>query len=227
MAITAKFQADFSSFLGAIDKAELALVDFGKGANKVESSLNRMVDNFSGRKLIQEASLMTIAVEKAGGTAALTSKELEQVASKANEAADKLRRLGYEVPPGLQKLADETKNVTGGFETMKSVVSGLAGAFGVAFSIGAVISFGKEIAADADALEKLHDKTGISVEGLQLMRIAGDDAGVSMESMASAVNMLQKKLGTGLWRGRGPERPRHQCRGVHQARWRGPDGGPV
>jgi len=197
MAITAKFQADFSSFLGAIDKAELALVDFGKGANKVESSLNKMVDNFSGRKLIQEASLMTIAVEKAGGTAVLTAKELETVGNKANDAADKLRRLGYEVPQGLQKLADETKNATTGFESMKTVVSGLAGAFGVAFSLGAVISFGKEVLADADALQKLHDKTGISVEGLQLMRIAGDDAGVSLDSMASAVTMLQKKLGSG------------------------------
>ncbi len=197
MAINAKFVADFSSFIAAIDKAELALVDFGKGANKVESSLNRMVDNFSGRKMIQEAALMTIAVEKAGGTATLTAKELQQVGAKADEAADKMRRLGYEVPAGLQKLQQETKSATSGFESMKSVVSGLAGAFGVAFSLGAVISFGREILADADSLQKFHDKTGISVEGLQAMRIAGDDAGVSLESMSSAVTMLQKKLGTG------------------------------
>src|SRR6185369_8035542 len=112
MAVTAKFQADFSSFIQAIDKAEVALVDFGKGAGKVESSLNRMVDNFSGRKLVQEASLMTIAVEKAGGVAKLTAQEIERVGAKANEAADKMKRLGYEVPAGLKKLADETKNAS-------------------------------------------------------------------------------------------------------------------
>jgi len=66
MAITATFKADFSSFLDAIDKAEIALVDFSKGASRVESSLNRMVDKFSGRKLIQDAMLMTAAIEEMG-----------------------------------------------------------------------------------------------------------------------------------------------------------------
>jgi hypothetical protein len=143
LAVTAKFSADFSSFIQAIDKAEIALVDFGKGAGKVESSLNRMVDNFSGRKLVQEASLMTIAVEKAGGVAKLTAQEIERVGAKANEAADKMKRLGYEVPAGLQKLADETKNASvetdslglsftkfvGGLVTAQAILGAIKGVF--------------------------------------------------------------------------------------------------
>lgn len=197
MAVTAKFQADFSSFLSAIDKAEVALVDFSKGANKVETSLNRMVDNFSGRKLIQEASLMTIAIEKAGGTSKLTARELETVGAKANDAADKMRRLGYEVPAGLQKLADETKGATRSFDGLTKSISGIASAFGIVFGAAAVVNFGKQLLDDADALTKLHDVTGISIEGLQRFQIAGDDAGNTLDEITSAIVKMEDKLASG------------------------------
>ncbi len=197
MAVTAKFQADFSGFIAAIDKADVKLVDFSKGANKVEASLNRMVDNFSGRKMIQEAGLMTIAIDKAGGISKLTAKEIEQVGARANEAADKLKRLGYEVPAGLQKLADSTKTATSGFSDMKSVVGSLLGAFGVTFSIGAVVSFGKEVFAAADALQKLKDVTGISTQGLQKFQIAGDDAGNTLDQITAAIVKMEDKLAGG------------------------------
>lgn len=86
-------------------------------------------------------------------------------------------------------------NASSAFGGMSSAALQLAGAFGLAFSVGQLVTWGRELMADADALTRLHDKTGISVEGLQAMRIAGDDAGVSLESMTSAVNMLQKRLG--------------------------------
>jgi len=200
MAITATFKADFSSFLDAIDKAEIALVDFSKGASKVETTLNRMVDNFSGRKLIQEASLMTIAVEKAGGIAKLTADQLQTVGSKAAEAAEKMQKLGYEVPAGLQRLADAAKEANKSGNDMASwmgKVSGLLGAFGIGVGVTAAVNFAKAVMDDADALMKLHDRTEISVESLQAMRTAGDDAGVTVETMADAVNKLQERLGRG------------------------------
>jgi len=200
MAITATFKADFSSFLDAIDKAEIALVDFSKGASRVETTLNKMVDSFSGRKLIQEASLMTIAVEKAGGVAKLTADQLQSVGAKANEAAEKMRKLGYEVPAGLQRLADAANEANKSGNEMASwmgKVQGLLGAFGIGIGVTAAINFAKAVMADADALMKLHDRTEISVESLQAMRVAGDDAGVTVETMADAVNKLQERLGRG------------------------------
>jgi hypothetical protein len=193
----AKFQADFSSFLQAINQADVKLADFGKGANKVESSLNKMVDSFSGRKLIQEASLMTIAVEKAGGTAALTARELEQLGTRINEAADKMKRLGYEVPAGMQKLADETKNATGAgntFGAMLTSVNGLLGAFGIGLSVTAVLGFARAILNSADSLEKLHDKTGISITGLQRFQVAGDDAGNTLDEITTAIVRMEDRL---------------------------------
>ena len=72
MAINAVFKADFSSFQTAVDKAQAELVDLSKGADRVGTSLNRMVDQLSGRKLIQEALLMDKAIESIGGTSKLT-----------------------------------------------------------------------------------------------------------------------------------------------------------
>ena len=111
MAISGKLQADFGSFLDAVAQANLKLVDMGKGASSVETKLNNMVANFSGRKVVQEALAMTTALEAAGGSSKLTTAELEKVGAKAAEAAEKMRKLGYEVPPGIQKLADETAHL--------------------------------------------------------------------------------------------------------------------
>jgi len=200
MAVTAKFQADFSSFLDAINKAEAELVDFGKGASNVESKLNRMVDNFSGRKLIQEATLMATAIEKAGGATTLTAKELDSVSAKAAEAADKMHRLGYEVPPGIQKLADATHNAAGAGREMSSAfanVTSLLSAFGITAGIAGIVNLGKAIFADADALTKMHDKTGIAIGGLQILQAAGDDAGNTIEQISDAINKMQVRISGG------------------------------
>ena len=200
MPVNATFTADFSNFLKAVDMAEVALVDFGKGASTVEKSLNKMVDNFSGRKIIQEAHLLTIAVEEAGGIAKLTAKELDQVGAKANEAAEKMKKLGYEVPKGLQDLADATKHVEGGVSGMSSAVASFAGNLGamaLAKATEMAIEFGKAAFVTADQLVTLSARTGISIEALQTFQAVGDDTSVSLDTMANAVNTLQERLGKG------------------------------
>lgn len=197
MAVTAKFQADFSSFLQAIDKAEVALVDFGQGAGKVESSLNRMVDNFSGRKLIQEASLMTIAVEKAGGIATLTASEIEKVGTKANEAADKMKKLGYDVPAGLQKLADETKNVDTASGALTDTVKTLAAGFLAMFTARAAFSFVKDTINEASALKDLSQQTHINVEELQLLAGGMSEFGVDADTLGKGLYKLSRGIAGG------------------------------
>jgi hypothetical protein len=86
MAITAKFVADFSSFYDAVRKADAQLVDLSQRAGGAEKALNRMVDNFSGRRLVQDAHLMSEAVERVGGVSRLTGTELQRVAAQAREA---------------------------------------------------------------------------------------------------------------------------------------------
>src|SRR5688500_14150490 len=98
MALTAKFVADFTSFQDAVRKAELSLKSFEGIANEVGSSLNRMLDTWSGRKLIQDATLMAQSVERVGGASKLTESELRRVAAATGEAAETMRRMGIEVP---------------------------------------------------------------------------------------------------------------------------------
>ena len=197
MAVTATFKADFSSFTAAVEKAEVKLRSFETGASKVEKSLSRMTDSFSGRRVIQEATLTAKAIDDIGGVSKLTENELKRVSSQAQEAAAKLKAMGMDVPPGIQKIADATKDTSSAFDKFKGAlgsVNGLLGAFGVGLSVSAVVGFGKALLDDADALVKMSDKTGISIQGLQRLQVAGDDAGNTIEEMSSAINQMQNRL---------------------------------
>lgn len=197
---TAKFIADFTTFQTAVKQAEASLVDFSKGASTVERSLARMTDSFSGRAVIQQAELTARAVSDIGGASRLTESELRRVASTTGEAVAKLKAMGMEVPPGIAKLADETKNAAaaaGGFGAKLQTVNGLLGGLGIGLSVGAVVNFGKALLDDADALTKMSARSGETVRVLQQMQIAGDDAGNTVEEMTAATNQLQNRLASG------------------------------
>jgi len=200
MALTGTFIADFSSFYDAVQKADVQLKTLGDGAGKVGSQLNRMVDQFSGRKLIQDATVMERAIEEIGGVAKLTEKELTQVSAKASDALAKMKALGMEAPVGLQKLADAGKPVSSWFERMTGLTGQLAQGLklvGIGFGVDAIIGFTKSILANADALTKLEAKTGISIRGLQLLQAAAEDAGNTLEDITAAVTAGQNKMAGG------------------------------
>ncbi len=212
MPITATFQADFSSFSDAVAAAQTKLVTFEDDARKVTTSLSAMERSLSGVAIVQAATVAAEAVDRLGGVSKLTYAELQKLGGTAQQAVDKLQALGQTVPTGIQSLADrargaseemlrlasatkQNETATTDWGSALSTAKGVLGAFGIETGLAAVVNFGKAILEDADALTKMHDKTGISVEGLQALRIAGDDAGVSLDDMTSAVNMLQKRLG--------------------------------
>jgi hypothetical protein len=83
------------------------------------------------------------------------------------------------------------------FDAIKGTALNLAAAFGVTFSVSAVVAFGRELFRAADELTTLHDKTGISIEGLQRFQIAGDDAGNSLDELTAAIVKMEDKLVSG------------------------------
>jgi hypothetical protein len=109
MAITGIFQANFDSFYDAVEKADVQLKGFEDDANKVGNTLNRLAVSFSGKQIVQDATMMAKAIEEVGGVSKLTEAELTRVSAKAAEAVEKMRALGIEVPANLQKLADASK----------------------------------------------------------------------------------------------------------------------
>lgn len=195
MAITAKFQADFTSFTDAVNKAEVQLRGFDTSADNVSKSLTKMVDSFSGRKVIEQATLMANAVEKVGGVAHLTEAELQKVATTAADAATKLRAFGQDVPQNISDLAKHAKTATTNFGEMKNVVAGVASAFGVAFSVGAVVNFGRQVLLAGDSIQKMADQTGLSTSEVQKLNYVAGQSGTSITSLVSAVQNLQQRLG--------------------------------
>jgi hypothetical protein len=159
--ITARFVADFSSFQDAVLKADITLKNLEADANKVSASLNRMVETFSGRKMIQDALLMTQAVKDVGGASALTATEMARVNATLNEAIAKYTALGKVAPQSMLDLAKATKaaetnsvalvtatktaeTASVSWATSLGQVNRLLGALGIGLSVGAVVSFGKE-----------------------------------------------------------------------------------
>ena len=212
MAVNAKFVADFSSFYKEIQKTAPYLKNLGDDVDKVAKKFDTMTKGFSGDKLIRDAHLMVGALVQSGQIANLTEKELLQLGRTVDAASEKMRRMGIDIPPGFKHISDEAetlrkkladqaaaaKNLSGTHAELLTGVTKLAGAFGIAFGADAVISGVKRMVEGAveysDSLKNMSVATGFSIAGLQRLEAVGAEGGVTLQTMASAVNVLQKQL---------------------------------
>ena len=208
--------------IGAQDQeVQKALASLGQQAKTVDAELARLGNTPVGRealKSIEQIQQATVKLTEAhqrmadravnaargldlvGGASRLTTDELAGLNRIAVKGIDAFRALGQEAPPALLKMAEQTKSVTsagGGFTEFLGKANGLLGAFGIGLSVGALVSFGKGILAAADNLTKLRASTGFSVENLQRFQVAGDDAGNTIEQLATASTKLSDNLVSG------------------------------
>lgn len=197
MAISGTFLADFESFYGAVQKAEVSLKSFESGAGKVETSLNRVTNSLSGTKLIQDATLAAEAVDRIGGVSKLTESELMRLGTQAKEAVAKMTALGQDVPPGIQRIADAAKGAGSQLDNMKNFALSAAGAFGVAFSVGAVVQFGKSVFDSASKIHDLAEQMGISTDAVQGFKFAAEQAGSSLDTVGTAITKMNSHLAEG------------------------------
>lgn len=200
MALSGKINADFASFFSACQQAQTELKGFDVETKNVEKSLNRMVDDFSGRKIQTEAALMVEAIERIGGVSKLTEAELAKVGRTAAEATAKMRATGEDIPPGLQKLADGAKGAATSIDGMGqalSTASGILGAFGIGLSLDSLVSFGKAVLDDADALMAMSAKTGLTTDALQRFQTVGNASGTTIEEMSAAIVQLENRIAGG------------------------------
>src|SRR4030095_7905829 len=167
MALAATFTANFSSFYDAVDKAEAKLKDFGDGADKVGGRLNTLANQFSGQKIVQEATVMAKAVKDIGGVSFLTEKELARLGATTNEAVAKMKLLGMDVPKNLQEIADKTKGANKATTDWMGSLTKIASAVGIAFSVDAVVNFIGSIFEAASAVKDLSLEWGVSTKAVQ------------------------------------------------------------
>ena len=197
MAITATFKADFTSFTTAVNQAEVELRGFEEGAGKVDSSLTKMANSLSGTKLIQDATLMAEAVERIGGVSMLTEKELQKVSAQASEAAAKLTAMGQDVPPGIQEIADQAKNVESTSQGLIGTLKTLAATFGIAFSVNALKDFAISVIQTGAHIGDLSQKLGVSTEAIQRWKYAAEQGGATIDHVDTAISTMNRTLSDG------------------------------
>jgi hypothetical protein len=240
MAVKATFNADFTSFVDQVNKTNLSMDKMiGTSAN-VQRSISRMFLDFSGQKVIAEATKMARVFEEVGGAAGLTERELLRMGNTARDAIQKMVALGVEVPPGILKIAQAaaaanqpldklaqgmsaagqqatasgrliagmsasgaeaarnfatTTTAVQGFGASLSNANNLLRTFGIGLTVGAIVSFGREILEAGDQIQKMADQTGISTAEVQKLNYIAGQSGSSVQSLVGAVQNLQQQLG--------------------------------
>lgn len=194
MAITAKFTADFSSFVSAVQQAEVQLQSLDAGAGTVEKSLSRMVNNFSGQKVIRDATLMAEVFDRAGGSAKFTEQELAKMGATGSQAAAKLTAMGLDVPPGIQRIADEAKHAEQAHRSLGEVVKDVAIGFAAMFTARAAFNFLADTVQQASALKDLGQQTHINVEEIQRLAGAMSEFGVDADTLGKGLFTLSRKI---------------------------------
>jgi len=197
MALSATFTANFASFYDAVDKADAKLKDFGSGADKVGGRLNTLANQFSGQKIVQEATIMAKAVEEIGGVSKLTEKELARLGATTNEAVAKMKLLGMDVPKNLQAIADQTKDANKATTDWMGTFAKMAAVVAATFSVGAIVNFVGRIFDAASAVKDLSDQWGVSTTAVQQWTGAAKASGVATETVGKSVQFLTEKLGEG------------------------------
>ena len=91
-----------------------------------------------------------------------------------------------------KELGGSDKSMSQMTGTLKSI----AGAFGVAFSVDAVIGFGKEILQTASDLTRLSQQTGLTVEQVQRLSYTAEQSGNSLDQITNAASKMQVALDT-------------------------------
>lgn len=177
-------------------KANLA-----EGKSQIETTtaaMTKLAASFSGDRIIQAAHNVTAAVNEIGGVSKLTDAEMARVNSTLEKALDKYRVLGKEAPAGMRELAEATRGATTSGEGLSSWLgktNGLLAAFGLTLSVGAIVQFGRSVLQAGDAIQKMSDQTGLSLQEVQQLQHIAGQTGTSIDGLVGAVQTLQQRLG--------------------------------
>lgn len=93
----------------------------------------------------------------------------------------------------VDKASATLKNISGGMENLGGVAGALIpqmGALAGALSIGGILAFGKGAIDAADNLNDLSQRVGIGIKDLATWKLAADQSGTSLETVAKSVKSL-------------------------------------
>lgn len=220
--LKAVLTADTTNFDAGMKKAaagpklvEKSVSSLSQSVQKLTPQAERMVKSLGGDRLLYQANNLTAAVQKLGGAQKLTEANQARVNKTLTEAIAQYRLLGQVAPAAMVKIANETAKASqagraslnslgqatagpiGGFQQISAMLGPMARTITAAFTVGAVINFGRQIATFAGRMVDLSDETQISTSRLQAWDRVLSNAGLTVEDMVRAATELQKRLGSG------------------------------
>jgi len=192
---TSGYIAGFKQTIGVTEKQTQATTKLKEETQKLTPQAERMVKAWQGDKIAYQANNIVAAINKIGGATRLTDAVQARNNATLKNAIETYARLGIVAPKAWSDTEKATRASIFSTKGLTDALGPLGPTIAATFSIGAVIGFSRSILESVDALTKLHDRTGISFQGLQKLQIAADDAGNSIEDITAAINQFQNRLG--------------------------------
>lgn len=93
-----------------------------------------------------------------------------------------------------KKLEQATAQLRAFKRANDSALAGLGSKLAAAFSVGAVIAWGRAVVDNASTLNNLSQATGVSVESLSALQYAAKSAGVPIEGLSAGLRALAKTM---------------------------------
>lgn len=176
--------------------------NLARGLDQIEAtkaSAEKMVKALSGDNLIRAAHNYAAAVQQIGGANKLTAEWQDRVNRTVTKAIEQYKALGREAPTALRELAAATKAVESPTQKMTGQLAQanqLLSTFGVGISVGAIVAFGNRVLEAGDRAVKMAQQTSMSTEEVQRLDYIAGQTSVSVESLVSASQNLQDRLGS-------------------------------
>ena len=181
--------------------------DTNKAVSEIKSGISRAVADASGSKVAVGANTGTAVAEiKSGISSAVSEAGGKKVAVSADTSAasDKIKvdtksAVTAASSETVKPKADGNPAGTSFVSGFKSHLGGIATAVAGVVSTGAVVSFGKDAVSSfnsaAQSAMSLSRQLGVSTEDASRMAFAAKESGVSTDSFASSMKLLEKGLG--------------------------------
>jgi hypothetical protein len=193
-------QKGVADFEAAMDKAKKAANEngvatssaFERAQQKWQQSLAATDPIIRAQIQMQQAlarqqAINTEAVKLGIATQEAAAAQLQRVNDKYQGYVDK-----------AEQSTNSTKGLSGAIGSLSNsfgLVTRLAGAFGIALSVGAVVNFGKEVFNTAANLDEQAQQVGVSTEALLAYRAALQQNGIETSQTDQLLQKLTRSIG--------------------------------
>lgn len=195
-----EFTAEDAKFLASLRGIQRE----GKTTTTSFKELSRETQNVFGVGLEQKANAAAEAIKKVGGATKLTNDEAKKHLATLDQWIIKSKALGREVPDSILSTRSALASVNaegakspGIFQGIGGSAMKMAGAMGLAFSAGAVVSFAKSVIDAAGDIDEMSKSVGLSAEEYQRFKFAAEQGGSSIDAVLTSTKKLSINLSKG------------------------------